>query len=195
MADPMSDERLAEIREEIDLGTGVLSEKTALELLAEVEHLNAAVRGGLSHVGNALAERDAAREQLAAFVPPGVLSAGETPALCGTCRELLCVPGLPGCAWCVRAEMGRLAAARDEARADAQRYLGKLVSQGRIIGDLQAQIATLRDQLGSEQVKRHRAERERDQAQRAAAVLRASRDEVREKLRQAETALRESREG
>lgn len=88
MAEPMSDERLAEIREEIDLGTGVLSEKTALELLAELA----------------------------------------------------------------------------EARADARRYLDKVIESGRVIGDLQAKIATLKDELGSEQVKRHRAERERDQA-------------------------------
>lgn len=43
MADPMSDERLAEIQEEIDLGTGLLSDVTGAELLAEVKQLRAAL--------------------------------------------------------------------------------------------------------------------------------------------------------
>ncbi|MFD0902374.1 hypothetical protein [Actinomadura sediminis] len=36
---PLSDEQLAEIREELDLGTGLLSEETVLALLAEVKRL------------------------------------------------------------------------------------------------------------------------------------------------------------
>ena len=60
------------------------------------------------HVENLRAENERLRTELAAFVPPGALSAGEIPALCGTCTELLCVPGLPGCARCVSAEIERL---------------------------------------------------------------------------------------
>lgn len=60
------------------------------------------------YIAAAEAERDAARAQLAAFVPPGALSAGEIPALCGICKELSCVPGLPGCARCMKAELARL---------------------------------------------------------------------------------------
>lgn len=64
-------------------------------------------------------EAERLRAQLAAFVPPGALSAGEIPALCRTCKERLCVPGLPGCARCVKAELKRLFDAGDRDRASA----------------------------------------------------------------------------
>ena len=107
MSDPMTPERLAEIREHVawtrDRYNCVddfhhAGARGCVDLLAEVERLRKALHNGR-------AERDRLREQLAAFVPPGALGAGETPALCGTCKDRLCVPGLPGCARCVKAEL------------------------------------------------------------------------------------------
>lgn len=101
-------DQVERLREEVNA-----AEKTAAERSDQArEHKDrldkttrwaAAIQGDLA----------AARAQLEAFVPPGALSAGETPALCGTCKELACVPGLPGCARCVKAELDRLTA-RDE---------------------------------------------------------------------------------
>lgn len=57
MLDPTAPERLAEIREELDLGTGVLSGETAAELLDEVERLRKALHNGRT-------ERDRLRREL-----------------------------------------------------------------------------------------------------------------------------------
>ena len=77
-------------------------------------------------IRQAEADRDTARTLLAAFVPPGTLSPGETPALCGTCKQLSCVPGLPGCAPCTAAEIDRLRAELDRAGRGG-RELGRIV--------------------------------------------------------------------
>ena len=73
----------------------------------------------LKRIASLEADNERLRAQLAAFVPPGALSAGEIPALCGTCTERLCVPGQPGCALCVGAEVERL-------RDATTRYIGRI---------------------------------------------------------------------
>jgi hypothetical protein len=77
-------------------------EKELAEARAELAGSHEAARAVRNHA-------DHLRKQLAAFVPPGTLSAGEIPALCGTCKKLSCVPGLPACARCVKAQMEQLA--------------------------------------------------------------------------------------
>jgi hypothetical protein len=58
------------------------------------------------------------RAELAAFLPPGRLAPGETPALCPDCKEAHCVPGLPGCSTCIRERLESLE--RAERAADGQ---------------------------------------------------------------------------
>jgi len=121
-------------------------------LLDEVERLR-------TELYEAIADRDNARTRLAAFVPPGTLSAGEIPALCGTCTERLCVPGLPGCAPCVKAEVERLRAALDNER--------------RIVREGTANMRAARAAITAE----------RDQARTAAALAEQERDEAREQVK------------
>jgi hypothetical protein len=147
--EPMSDERLAEIRADKD----AMALTEVVELLAEVERLRAerdGLRRGRDSVRKhnyaahqiltdalkadgippqqrptldkaatvaarritaakkAETERDQARELLAAYCPPGRLAPGEIPALCPTCTQAHCVPGLPGCASCVADQLKRL---------------------------------------------------------------------------------------
>lgn len=112
-------------------------------------------------------DRDAARQQLAAFVPPGALAPGEIPALCGTCRDRSCVPGLPGCARCVGAEVQRLRATIAEDPDRAQ-----------LLHELDVQRAAMATMLADE--RQMAAARDQSRAERDAA--RAERDEAREQV-------------
>lgn len=130
-ADPMTSERLAEIRERATRITGyggaraahVLAAEDVPALLAEVARLRAEERifvGVINERDQALRERNEARTE------------------------------------------------RDDARADADRYLAKTVEATDIIGRLQGEVAGMKERLGTETVKRTRAERERDAVARAA---------------------------
>lgn len=76
MPEPLSDGRLAEIRERAAHITeygGATADEEQLsgvdvpDLLAEVERLNYAIQGGLQHVGEALEQRDLARDAAVAL--------------------------------------------------------------------------------------------------------------------------------
>ncbi|MFG2001762.1 hypothetical protein ACGFNU_21685 [Spirillospora sp. NPDC048911] len=140
MPEPMSDERLAEIRERIarmEESDDYLSlvEAYARDLLAEVERL---------------------RAELAAFCPPGHIGAGEMPALCPSCTQY-CVPGLPRCARCFRAELDGLREYRDQREAEIRQAL---TSVGEATG--LPRPTTLRDVPGAIRARLHDAFRALD---------------------------------
>ncbi|MFB4306900.1 hypothetical protein [Actinomadura sp. GTD37] len=130
MADPMTPEQWAEkLRVELNLVALDYGHDDIVSVHAnEVATLTARFMAEF---------RDAAREQLAAFVPPGALAPGETPALCATCTDRLCVPGLPGCARCTKAELQRLRSELDDAAHTRRRIeresnrMGQRIEQGR----------------------------------------------------------------
>lgn len=99
----------------------------------------------------------------------------QTPALCGTCKKLLCVPGLPGCARCIATELESLRAERDELKAltDAQATAAREAAEDHrgVVADWERRAASLTGQ--------------RDELRRVASSLRASHNEVREKFRRA----------
>ena len=85
---------------------------------------------------DALAENERLRVQLAAFVPPGTLAPGEIPALCGTCTKQSCVPGLPGCARCIAAELERLRTELDAIRTELDAIRTRDETTGGVLYDV-----------------------------------------------------------
>ncbi|WP_433330077.1 hypothetical protein [Spirillospora sp. CA-294931] len=97
---------------------------------AERDEARAVMREGVANMraqlATARAERDKARAEVAAFCPPGRLAPGEHPALCPTCSQHHCVPGLPGCTPCVAAKMKLLRTELAEYRA-ANMHMQQLI--------------------------------------------------------------------